>query len=103
MINLIIVMPELRIEKQLEKFHAWIDKLEVTNASLVYTANLDRFKLNEIDNYVRFAAGVKVVTLGGSPSKVLKKYNIPHYKLPHPRTNKSVDNELKKCYDWLRS
>ena len=53
-------------------------------------------------------AGFQVVALGNKASKRLQKYDIDHWKLPHPsglnrklNDEKAMALELLACYEWL--
>lgn len=85
--------------------HGWIDKIDPKEASL--TNSHTHFLMLRLE--VSYNLGDAIVALGDVASKRLTKADIPHFKLPHPsprnRLNndvKFIDNELKKCKNYLR-
>lgn len=51
---------------------------------------------------------IQLVVLGNNAEKIVKKFNHPYFKLPHPsglntklNDKKWLSNELKRCKEWL--
>lgn len=68
---------------------------------LAYQMTGEDFFKNEVDKSL-------YVALGNKAANFLNKYSIEHFKLPHPSGRnlklndaKWLDNELKKCEDWV--
>ena len=86
----------------------------------MYGANWEypAFKIyNSTDEDITYYLGhaisgydVKFVALGNNATNFLKKFNVSHFKLPHPSgRNRQVNNEefiqerLKACKEWLNA
>lgn len=82
----------------------WIDKMCVGEYFLVNShSEADKMKICRLEK-----DSPTWIALGNNASKVLSRFDIPHYKLPHPSPRNRllndknyIDKELEKCNNYI--
>ena len=83
----------------------WIDQLRIVKYHLT---NSHSQELLSVVAYNYFKRDIVVVALGNKASERLTKWNVKHFKLPHPspknrklNDEKYIDFELEKCKHYI--
>lgn len=94
----------------LKTLQSWMSSLGIHKYSFhnLYPTP-DRSK-NNVDEIIQMTKDYdRVICLGAESSKVLYRFDVDHYKLPHPsprnrqlNDERIIEQELKSCKEYLR-